>query len=144
VGEGLCTEVARLVLDNEFQEMKRLGPWIEEVLGRSALGPATSFAVQVCLDEAVANVIRHGKAAAKASRIVVTLKRRDDECILRIDDDGAAFDPTLAAPRVRPVSWESAEIGGLGVHLMRTFSARMRYERVAEQNRLWLYFPVAA
>ena len=144
MGEAPSAEIARLVLRNEFEEMHRLGPWIEEVVGRSSFGPATSFAVQVCLDEAVANVIRHRRPNAKASRIVVTLGRKDTECSLCIEDDGPPFDPTSVVPRIQPPTFELGEIGGLGVHLMRTFSTRMHYERIAEQNRLQLFFPAAA
>ena len=132
---------ARLVLRNDFQELKRLAPWIEDAVQRAALDAATSFAVQLCLDEAVANVVMHGKVEGKASRIVVTFQRMQDELVLSIEDDGVPFDPTNVAPAKPAATLETTRIGGLGVHLMRRFSTSMHYERVADQNCLRLTFP---
>jgi serine/threonine-protein kinase RsbW len=132
---------ARLVLRNNFQELNRLAPWIEDAVQRSSLDAATSFAIQLCLDEAVANIIMHSKVEGKASRIVVTLQRKHDEFVLSVEDDGAPFDPTRVTPTKPAATLETTRIGGLGVHLMRKFSASMRYERVADQNCLSLTFP---
>lgn len=137
--DGAC-----LVLRNDFQELKRLAPWIEDAVERASLDAATSFAIQLCLDEAVANVIMHGKVQGKASRIVVKLQRIRDKFVLEVEDDGAPFDPTGVAPAKAAETLETTSIGGLGVHLMRTFSASMHYERVADQNRLSLTFPATA
>ena len=137
--DGAC-----LVLRNDFQELKRLAPWIEDAVERASLDAATSFAIQLCLDEAVANVIMHGKVEGKASRIMVKLQRMRDKFVLEVEDDGAPFDPTGVAPANPSETLETTRIGGLGVHLMRTFSASMYYERVADQNRLSLTFPATA
>jgi serine/threonine-protein kinase RsbW len=146
VGDDALTtdDGASLVLRNDFQELKRLAPWIEDAVQRVALDAATSFAIQLCLDEAVANVIMHGKVEGRASRIVVRLQRTQDKFVLRIEDDGAPFDPTGVAPAKPAETLETTRIGGLGVHLMRKFSAGMHYERVADQNRLSLTFPANA
>ena len=135
---------AHLILRNEFQELKRLAPWIEDAVQRADVDATTSFAIQLCLDEAVANVIMHGKTEGKASRIIVTLHRCDDAFELRIEDDGPPFDPTGVAPAQPAATLETTRIGGLGVHLMRKFAATMRYERVADHNCLHFTFPATA
>jgi serine/threonine-protein kinase RsbW len=132
-------ESCSLVLRNELHELSRLSSWIEDAAQSCALDPTTSFAVQLCVDEAVANIVTHGDDA-KASRIVVTLQRVADECVLQIEDDGPPFDPTRVADPKPATSLETAKIGGLGVHLMRKYSTGMHYERAAGQNRLRLTF----
>ena len=57
----------------------------------------TAFAVQLCLDEAVAN-IEHGKGRARASAIDADLARSDSEVVLDIEDnDGRSIQPGGAA-----------------------------------------------
>ena len=142
MGEPLSTtKGSRLVLRNEFDELKRLATWIEDAVQRYSLSPATSFAVQLCLDEAAANIVTHGKDE-KASRIVVTLQRQQDEFVVLIEDDGPPFNPTGIAPLQPGSALETAKIGGLGVHLIRKFSTGMHYERIGEENSLRLTFPV--
>jgi phosphoserine phosphatase RsbU/P len=145
VGESTSTtgDGARLVLRNEFQELKRLATWIEDAVQRSALDPTTAFAVQLCVDEAVANIVMHGRGDTKASQIVITMKPAGDEVVLQIEDDGPPFDPTTIAAPERSDKLETVRIGGLGVHLMRQFSASMRYARVADRNSLRLSFPTS-
>jgi phosphoserine phosphatase RsbU/P len=143
VGEPRSTtKGSRLILRNEFDELERLATWIEDTVQRYSLSAATSFAVQLCVDEAVANIITHAKHQ-KASRIVVTLQRQQDEFVVLIEDDGAAFDPTSVAPPELGGTLETTKIGGLGVHLMRRFSSSMHYERIGEENSLRMTFSIA-
>ena len=137
--DGAC-----LVLRNDFQELKRLAPWIEHAVERASLDAATSFAIQLCLDEAVANVIMHGKVEGKASRIVVKLQRMRDKFVLEVETTAPPSIRPGSHQRIPPETLETTRIGGLGVHLMRNFSASMHYERVADQNRLSLTFRASA
>ena len=136
-------EEASLVLANDAADLRRLAGFVEEYARRVALPDKVSFAIQLCLEEAISNVIRHGAAAGAATRIVATLRRDGSEVTLCVEDDGAPFNPTLVAPPALAVSLDDVKIGGLGVHLMREFSSRMCYERTADTNRLHLAFCLA-
>lgn len=141
MGEPLpTTKASRLVLRNEFDELNRLASWIEDAVRRYSLNATTSFAVQLCVDEAAANIITHNKDE-RASRIVVTLQRQQDEFVVLIEDDGPPFDPTGVPPPQPGTTLETTKIGGLGVHLIRRFSASMQYGRIGEENSLRLTFP---
>lgn len=142
VGEPLSTtKGSRLVLCNEFDELNRLASWIEDAVQRYSLNATTSFAVQLCVDEAAANIISQNKDE-KATRIVVTLQRQQDEFVVLIEDDGPPFDPTGVPPPQPGRTVETTKIGGLGVHLMRRFSTSMQYERIGEENSLRLTFEI--
>jgi hypothetical protein len=52
-------EANRLKLGSDFAELKRLAGWIES---QQELTGETSFAIQLCLEEAVANIIMYGGA----------------------------------------------------------------------------------
>jgi anti-sigma regulatory factor (Ser/Thr protein kinase) len=131
---------SRLVLHSEFAELDRLAGWIEGWTQRSALSPDVSFAMALCLEEAVANVIMYGGAEDDRLEITVEVERSAGTSILRIEDNGRQFDPTKVPSPPVAASLEEAKVGNVGVHLMRNFATGMHYERQDGRNRLTLRF----
>ncbi len=66
-------EARRLVLRNDLAELERLAGWIEG-WAQQSVSPDVSFAVQLCLEEAVANVIMYGGAKDDRLEIAVELE----------------------------------------------------------------------
>ena len=94
-----------------------------------------------CLDEALANVIRHGGPNALASPVHLQfrVRRGAGACTaeLSVSDAGLAFDPsahTIAAPH--PASLVDATPGGLGLLLIRNFSDDLSYRHTDGRNHL--------
>lgn len=129
----------RLVLRSTLDELERLAIWIESVAGNARLDSEQTFALQLCLEEAVANIVMYGGAADDAP-IIIQIAQSDGALTAIIEDSARAFDPTQVPPRARPASLHQARIGELGVHLIRHYSSRMRYERQDDRNRLTLTF----
>ena len=121
------------------REVSRVHAWVEQVAAEIGLDPPVVFALQLCLEEAVSNIARHS-AAAPALPVDLRLSAEPGRLTVQVEDAGHPFDPTLVAEPSKPESLEAAEIGGLGIHLIRQFSAAQAYERVNGINRLALYF----
>jgi serine/threonine-protein kinase RsbW len=132
---------ARLVLRRELGELDRLGAWVHAVEKEIGLVPDVAFALELCLEEAVVNIIMYGDAGSGDIR--VTVKRSPPGLVVRIEDDGCKFDPTTVPAPLHPRSLEDASAGNLGVHLIRSFSTEMRYERNSGLNTLTLTFGAA-
>jgi len=98
------------------------------------------FALQFCLEEAVANVMMHGGATDDPLEITVELEREGETLVARIEDNGLRFDPTKAPPPPALVSLKDAKVGNLGIHLMRSFANEIDYECRDDRNRLTLRF----
>ena len=64
----------RLVLHNDVAELQRLAGWIEG-FAQYSISSDVSFAVQLCLEEAVANIIMYGAARDERLEIAVELER---------------------------------------------------------------------
>ena len=128
-----------MVLHNDLAELKRLAAWIE-VWARQGVSSDVSFAVQLCLEEAVANVIMYGGVSDARLKIVIEIERNGTTLVARVVDNGRQFDPTQAPPPSMPTSLVEAKIGDLGIHLMRSFASGMHYERRDGCNRLTLRF----
>jgi serine/threonine-protein kinase RsbW len=132
-------ESSRLVLHNDLAELKRLAVWIEG-WARKGVSSDVSFAVQLCLEEAVANVIMYGSMSDARLKIVIEVEHNGTTLVARVVDNGQQFDPTQAPPPSMPASLAEAKIGDLGIHLMRSFASGMHYERRDGCNRLTLRF----
>lgn len=131
----------RLELPCELSSLQVLATWAERFAQQAELPARSLFALQLCLEEAVSNVIRHGALAVNA-RLGVSLRCEDGRLVAEITDGGTAFDP-LEAPEPAPVTTlEAAAEGGRGVALMRRFCPDITYARTAGTNQLRLAFPL--
>ncbi len=106
-----------------------------------------AYAVQLCLEEATSNSIRHGEAW-RSGGLRVTLTQDDAAIVLEIADRGAAFNPLQAPPPPPPPpppmdKLEDIMPGGHGIALMRKFCPGISYRRFDGANCLRLVFPVA-
>ena len=128
-----------MVLHSDLAELKRLAAWIEG-WARQGVSSDVSFAVQLCLEEAVANVIMYGGTKDDRLEIAVELERDNGTLVARVVDNGRQFDPTQAPAPTQPSSLATAQVGNLGIHLVRSFANGMGYERRDGRNRLTLRF----
>jgi anti-sigma regulatory factor (Ser/Thr protein kinase) len=132
-------EANRLELRGDLSGLRRLAGWIKAG-AQHELSDDTSFAVQLCLEEAVANIIMHGGVNGDRVEIAIELERDGGTLVARIEDSGREFDPTQFPPPSVAKSLEEAKVGDLGIHLMRNFASDMHYERRDGRNRLTLRF----
>jgi serine/threonine-protein kinase RsbW len=116
--------------------------WTDDVATKAALPDWTRYALLLCLEEAVSNVIRYGYPAddrdITKDKVRLTLAWDNEAATLTIEDQGVPFDPRDLASPTLPKTVEEAQIGGLGIHLMRRYAETMDYERSEGSNRLTL------
>ncbi len=101
------------------------------------------FALELCLEEAVAN--NHcswtfGNATDKRISVMISNEAQTLVVPYRGRWTFISIRPVVETrARPRPHS-KSAEVGGLGVHLVRELTSDIRYERVENRNQLTLIF----
>lgn len=120
--------------------------WWREWASGVALAPDVIDNGELCLNEAVANIIRHGADHGVPDPIAITLERTTDAVRMIIVDGGERFDPLAHPAPELPRSLDDAPIGGLGIQLLRTFAADVSYRWDDGHNILSLSFtspPVA-
>lgn len=90
----------------------------------------------LALDEALTNVISYAFPDGRRHRIEVEIVDRDGFLAATVSDDGEAFDPlSRPAPDVH-AAVEDREVGGLGIHLLRTLMEEVNYRRQDRRNHL--------
>jgi serine/threonine-protein kinase RsbW len=123
--------VEELSLIAHANEVRRASAWLEAAcMARNA--PQDQIdRLTLCLNEALANIITHGGENALASPINLSLTVNQDQTsrilALTISDAGIEFDPFSAPIKPAPKELAQAEIGGLGVIMMRSLTDKQIY-----------------
>ena len=134
----------RIVLDSQLSELIRVSPWIEALAARHAIPENVVFAMNLCLEEVLSNIIRHGYVGQPDHSIGVRFTApRDDYFVLVVEDQAPPFNP-VAAPELPPISArEDASVGGQGLRLLRRFADALEYQATPTGNRLSIGFATA-
>jgi sigma-B regulation protein RsbU (phosphoserine phosphatase) len=110
--------------------------WLETRLEELSLPGSMAKELTLVCEEIVTNIENHGQLAADAV-VEFSLDVRADSIAMQLSDPGIAFNPLVEARRSElGADIESAEIGGLGVHLITSFTDRQEYRRVDDRNVL--------
>ena len=89
--------------------------------------------LEVVLEELVSNVARHADAA---TRLTLLASAEADGIHLCIEDDGAPFNPLDAPEHAGFDKLEDAQLGGLGIPLIKRLTRSIEYERSGSLNRM--------
>ena len=133
--------LAALTIRADMRDARRASSWLESAALALHVPPEQVVRLDHCLDEALANVIRHGGPTALSSPVHLQFGVRRDSgaCTakLSVSDAGPAFDPSteeVFAPR--PTSLADAIPGGLGLRLIRHCSDNLSYRHSQGRNHL--------
>jgi len=130
---------AGITLAAEFGELPKLAAWVEAQAASFGLDARELYAMQLCLEEVAVNLVLHGRAETGAA-VRFTVALEDAPLRVTVEDDGVAFDPTLALAAMPAPTLETVPEGGLGLKLVNGFTSRRDYARIAGRNRLTLVF----
>ncbi len=83
--------------------------------------PDIAFSANLCLEELITNTIQYGLGNAPDHSIRIRISRGANFLEIVLRDDAPRFDPfsTVGSPDI-DASLDDRDIGGLGVHLVRT------------------------
>lgn len=128
-----------VTLSPRLSKLHDLSAMVEEFGDEHGLPVAKVFVINLALDELITNAVTHGSFEnASDPKIEVRLRVDHDILILTIEDNGSMFDPTIDTVPDTESSLERREVGGLGLHLVKSFADRVSYEFVGDKNRLTL------
>src|SRR5262249_23013564 len=110
-------------------ELRRMSTWLHGLAAAAGLDPDTTWQSELCLNEAASNIIRYGHDDGASHPITVEIALVERGIRITITDDGRPFNP--AEPRELPVgrTIEDTPVGGLGLHVIRSFASEVRYRR---------------
>ena len=129
----------------KLDSLVQIGQWVDACSEQWSLPPAKNFALQLCCEEAFSNAVKHGVQgdsahASTAGFAMFSLEHQGNQLQLTVEDSCEAFNPLEAAQPLVPSSLADAQIGGLGIDLMKKFAQKILYERKNYTNRLSFFF----
>ena len=126
--------------------------WVDTITADQKLPEQLVFALQVCLEELMSNIVRHGgtghwesgsdpsQVATPPLNVEIDISISAQRVSMTVEDDGKPFDVVNApAHRIdQPLS--EIEPGGLGIQLIKNFANTIAYEQAGLGNRVVVEF----
>jgi len=120
---------------NDLAEVSRL---LDELAASHDLPPDVGVDMHVALDEVLSNIIRHAYSDDRVHEIRIRLTVAEDVIEAEIEDDGRPFNPLTIPPPQLTGSLHERQVGGLGIHFVRSLMNEVSYSLVGNRNRLVL------
>ena len=123
-------------LSPRLSAVRSLAQMVEEFGDANRLPDQQVYMINLALDELITNTVSYGFRGVARPRIEVGLQISDNVLVLTMVDNGSRFDPTRDTNPDLSSTVEERPIGGLGLHLIKTFADRMNYKYSNSENRL--------
>ena len=135
--------VANFSIRVDSRETRRASTWLGEAGSARGIPADPLLRLDLCVTEALANVIAHGGVDTSASPIRLRLDVRctasGGAASVTVSDAGTAFDPLEAPPKAPTRTLAEAEMGGYGLLLMGRFADALDYSYSEGQNHLTIH-----
>ncbi len=126
-------------LRNDPRDISQLAERIEAFGKEGALSVQHIYQLNLVLDELLTNIVSYGYDDDLTHEISLRLRAEPGHLTAVLTDDGKPFNPLEEAPAaILDGSIEDRQIGGLGIHFMRTLMDEVTYQRQGGHNQLTL------
>ena len=143
-GNGQVPTPELLNLQSQMSELARVHTWIEQLGARYSLPEGVLFAMDLCLEEVLSNIVKHGYASQPGHSITLHFTHpRQDYFVLVVEDKAPPFNP-LDVPELPALSpAEDIPVGGQGIRLLKRFADALEYRTTPAGNQLRIGFTAA-
>ena len=129
---------ARLTIRIDIASMRDVRGFVADFVTQHALETDEQHRIMIVLEELITNLAKYGYRNRPAGNAEIAMQLDAPHLTIEFIDDGDPFDP-LDAPRPDlDASLEERDLGGLGVHIVRSLSDEVRYSRAGGRNVLQL------
>lgn len=112
---------------------------LEEFCRAHKLSVEVMQAVDLSLEEHLANILSYGRHPFDKATILIRFSIENNEISVEVHDAGIPFDPTSHPAPDLAFPLDERPVGGLGIHLMRQFMDRLEYRREEGRNVLIMH-----
>lgn len=127
-----------IIIDNNIDEIARITQFIEELGMTLQLPLGVTMSVNLAIEEAITNIIKHAFPQGKQSDITLRANVAPGVLTFLIIDEGLSFDPTENSTTADAAPLEQRLTEGLGLFLIRRTMDQIEYDVINGQNQLTL------
>lgn len=113
------------VIPSRTDAGRRIIEELTEQLQRDQWASHDIFSVQLAMEEALVNAIKHGNRLDLAKHVRISCRVARDRLRIEVADEGGGFDPATVPNPTEPDHLDSPR--GRGIMLMRSFMSRVEY-----------------
>ncbi len=128
-----------LTVESKLENLTRISEFMTETMRHYNIHSTKDmYAVQLSVDEACTNIIKHAYSDKSEGVIVIRcmLSSPGNKFIVNIMDWGKVFDPTIISNPDIESSLNERKEGGLGIYFMRKLMDEVKYVRCEDKNLL--------
>ena len=126
-----------LEIENDISELHRIQAQLEQLAEDWDIPAKPLFQINLALEELVTNIINYGYDDNRHT-IMLSFILHDDVVNIQIQDTGKDFNPLMLPEPDTSAPAEAREIGGLGIHIVKTLMDTITYERKNDTNNITL------
>ena len=114
-----------LDLGSRFENIELVQVVLKDTLDQLGVEEDARHWIDVAVREAVANAIKHGNAQDPDKQVHIDLLLEGEDLIIRIEDEGAGFDPATVGDPLAPENL--LRPNGRGIFYMKSFMDDIQY-----------------
>jgi len=139
----------RKAFTGTIEDISAAAQWVNTIAVEQKFPEQLVFALQICLEELLTNVVRHGGAKSSGDLSEVPVPPLDVEISIStgaqrvsmtVEDNGKPFDVVNAPAHGIDQPLDELQPGGLGIQLIRNFASSIAYEQAGLGNRVIVEF----
>lgn len=115
-----------LEIESRLESLSVISDFVAETTKQLGVDLPTISRVQLAVDEACTNIIKHAYSEQKGV-ITLTCELVDDDLIITIRDRGKPFDPSSIPLPDLEADLNGRRVGGLGIYFMRKLMDEVSY-----------------
>jgi anti-sigma regulatory factor (Ser/Thr protein kinase) len=127
----------RRAVADDLSDVSGATAWVAGQLAEANLAEDVRYNIEVCVEEALANLVEHARPAGDSKDIAVCVDADRDGATIVVTDRCVAFDSTRAPP---PPELGTNQVGGRGLRLLRALSSDLAYHTHDGGNELTMRF----
>lgn len=114
-----------LDLESRFDNIELVQVVLKDTLEELGVDEDARYGIDLAVREAVANAIKHGNEQNPDKEVHVDLLLERDDLVIRIEDEGAGFDPSAVPDPLDPENLKRPN--GRGILFMKKFMDDIQY-----------------
>jgi len=126
---------SRLIVRCDSSAVRQVGGFVATFVNEQGIAADEAVRILILLEELLTNLIKYGYPdRAEPGQAEIGLELNGSRLEIEVVDDGCAFDPFAVAPPNLDEPLEARQVGGLGLHILRSLTDEACYERRNETN----------
>jgi len=137
--EAMASQELDITIKNRYEDMSIVEERFSEFAKENDLPDPIRQSMSIVLDEMLNNIISYAYQGEREKEIEVNFQLSGKRLIVTIKDAGVPFNPFAWEMPDISESIEEREIGGLGIHMVRSLMDEVSYQRQINKNVVTLF-----